>query len=103
MGSGGLAWLSADLEGGRPARVGQPGTEWVSVRGDGYRAQGNGVVNDGRAIQAAHDDIVRSGRRGVLYLPPGAYRIGAGLRLDASFVSLVSDGAVINAAELAAG
>jgi hypothetical protein len=103
MGSGGLAWLSADLEGGRPARVGQPGTEWVSVRGDGYRAQGNGVVNDGPAIQAAHDDIVRSGRRGVLYLPPGAYRIGAGLRLDASFVSLVSDGAVINAAGLAAG
>jgi hypothetical protein len=60
-------------------------------------------VNDGPAIQLAHDDIVRRGRRGVLYLPSGAYRIEAGLRLDASFVSLVSDGAVINAAGLSSG
>lgn len=103
MGSGGLAWLSRDLEGQHAGTAGQPGAEWVSVRGAGYGARGDDGVNDGPAIQAAHDDIVRSGRRGVLYLPPGVYRIGAGLRLDASFGSLVSDGAVINAAALSSG
>jgi|tagenome__1003787_1003787.scaffolds.fasta_scaffold20957281_3 hypothetical protein len=103
MGSGGLTWLSRDLKGQPVWAAGQPGTEWVSVRGAEYGARGDGRANDGPGIQAAHDDIVRSRRRGVLYLPAGIYRIGAGLHFDASFVSLVSDGAVLSAAALSSG
>ena len=101
MGSGGLTWLSRDLRLGGEA--GNPGSEWVNVRGGTYGAHGNDRGNDGPAIQAAHDDIVLSGRRGVLYLPAGVYRIEAGLSLDASFVSVVSDGAAINASALSSG
>ena len=47
-------------------------------------------------IQAAHDYIVNSGIPNVLLFPAGTYKCNSGLTINAGFVSLLGDRAVLN-------
>ena len=53
-----------------------------------YGAVGNGVTNDRNAIQAALDAVVSSGQTGLVYFPPGIYKINSGITVNSSFVSI---------------
>jgi hypothetical protein len=68
----------------------QQGRLMVSVKDAAYGAIGDGVANDTAAIQAALTAVANAGG-GMVYLPPGTYRITAGL-LTASKVTLVGAG-----------
>lgn len=64
-----------------------PFPSWANAKTD-YQAVGDGVADDGPAIQRALDDLGRSGKPSVLYLPAGTYKIGATLK----FVGSTSQG-----------
>lgn len=63
------------------ARIGQT-LGWINVRDPAYGAIGNGTADDTVAIQAAMNAITTTG--GVVYFPPGSYKITAGLTWTAS-------------------
>lgn len=63
---------------------------YISVVDAAYGATGNGTTNDSAAIQAAINAANTAGG-GVVYFPPGTYRIGTRLELK-SGVSLVGAG-----------
>jgi len=74
------------------------GAHVIDVRA--YGAAGDGVADDTAAIQAAHDALVASGGRGIVWLPPdGTYKITGTLQINATYASLHSAGAVINASD----
>jgi hypothetical protein len=95
-----LARLAA---GGTVAAAGLLPAAWVSPIDPGFGARGDGRHDDTAALQKAHDAIVATGARGVMHLPAGIYRITRGLVLDARFVTLVADGATIEASALESG
>lgn len=77
----------------------QSSTEWVNVR-ENFGAAGDGVADDAPAIQAAIDYAIYTGRKRVVYLPSGTYRIGTTLHLgyganpQFTSVTLMGDGPV---------
>lgn len=52
--------------------------DWISVKGPGYGAEGDGTTDDTNAIQAA---INAAGNGGVVYFPKGVYRTSRALDL----------------------
>lgn len=68
-----------------------------------FGAVGDGTTNDTAAIQAAINAIVATGKGGLLYFPPGTYKITATLVVNASFVSITSNGATIDASTMTSG
>lgn len=63
--------------------------ETVSVKDFG--AVGNGVADDTAAIQAAIDAVGIAGG-GIVWLPPGTYKVSATLVVNRNFVSIVGSG-----------
>ena len=64
----------------------------VNVKDPGYDAKGDGVTDDAGAIQDAIDAAAVN--RGIVFLPPGTYRLTTGLTINTSGVSLVGSGAL---------
>lgn len=60
-----------------------PFASWANLKRD-YGAVGDGIADDGPAIQRALNDLGWSGKPSVLYLPPGKYKITKTLNLVGS-------------------
>ena len=56
-----------------------------------YGAVGDGVTDDTAAVQAAIDSILSSGRRGVVSVPPGTYRLTSTVDIDGVSCGLVGE------------
>lgn len=63
----------------------------LNVRADPYRAEGDGIGDDGPAIQAAIDDCSKAGG-GYVFLPTGKYMLGSGALIMRDLVNLVGAG-----------
>lgn len=57
-----------------------PFASWIDVKRD-YGAKGDGVTDDSSALQAALTEVGTPGRRSVMYLPAGKYRVTRTLEL----------------------
>lgn len=68
-----------------------------------FGAKGNGTTDDTTAVQAALTSVVNSGKGGTVYFPPGTYKITSGLTVNASYVSISSEGATIDASTMTSG
>ena len=55
------------------------------------------------AINAALSVWTASGVFGVVYIPPGTWNVAAGISVNASYVKIVSDGAILNFSSLTSG
>lgn len=64
----------------------------ANVRNSAFRAVGNGIANDTNAIIAAMKDEAAAG---LVYFPPGVYRIRANLTFPAGITSRFANGAMI--------
>ena len=59
-----------------------PFNSWADLRSD-YGAVGNGLADDTAALQAALNDLGKTGHSSVLYIPAGTYRVTQTLNLQA--------------------
>lgn len=73
----------------------------VSVKDFG--AVGDGVTDDSAAIQAAHDAIVATGKKGRLLLTSGTYKCNSGLTINSLYVSIDAAGASLDFSGLVVG
>ena len=75
--------------------------EFISVKDFG--AVGDGTTNDAAAFTAALAAIVATGKKGVLYVPAGTYKINSSLTVNISFVSIYGESATLNFSSLTSG
>ena len=75
--------------------------EFISVKDFG--AVGDGTTNDAAAFTAAFAAIVATGKKGVVYVPAGTYKINSSLTVDISFVSIFGESATLNFSSLTSG
>jgi hypothetical protein len=68
-----------------------------------FGADPTGVADSSNAIQAAHDAVVATGRKGTLLIPGGTYKCDTGLTINTLFVSVEAPGAVLNFAAKTTG
>lgn len=71
--------------------AGAGSTSWYNVTATPYSATGDGVTDDTTAIQTAIDAAEAAGG-GIVYFPPGDYKISAALTIDNDYVTLLGDG-----------
>lgn len=71
--------------------AGAGSTSWYNVTAAPYSALGDGSNDDTAEIQAAIDAAEAAGG-GVVYFPPGDYKITAALTLNNDYVTLLGDG-----------
>jgi hypothetical protein len=75
--------------------------EFISVKDFG--AVGDGTTNDAAAFTAAFAAIVATGKKGVVYVPSGTYKINSSLTVNISFVSIWGESATLNFSSLTSG
>jgi len=75
--------------------------EFISVKDFG--AVGDGTTNDAAAFTAAFAAIVATGKKGVVYVPAGTYKINSSLSVDISFISIWGESATLNFSSLTSG
>lgn len=75
--------------------------EFISVKDFG--AVGDGATNDAAAFNSALAAIIATGKKGVLYVPAGTYKINSSLSINISFVSLWGESATLNFSSLTTG
>jgi len=75
--------------------------EIVSVKDFG--AVGDGTTNDATAFTAALAAIVATGKKGVLFIPSGTYKINSSLTVNISFVSIWGASAVLDFSSVTSG
>ena len=75
--------------------------EFVSVKDFG--AVGDGTTNDSAAFNSAVAAIVASGKKGVLFIPAGTYKVNSTLTVNISFVSIWGESAVIDFSAITSG
>jgi hypothetical protein len=76
-------------------------TGWFDVTDDAYGAVGDGVVNDTTAVQAALTACAAAGG-GVVYFPPGTYKLTAALSVSTAVqITLRGEAVAVNSAPLA--
>ena len=75
--------------------------EIISVKDFG--AVGDGTTNDAAAFTAALAAIVATGKKGVLLIPAGTYKINSSLSVDISFISIWGENATLDFSTLTSG
>ncbi|TVY01113.1 glycosyl hydrolase family 28-related protein [Cohnella terricola] len=68
-----------------------------------YGAKGDGTTDDTAAIQSALNALVKAGKGDALTFPPGTYKITSTITINASYVSILSHGATLDASSMTSG